>query len=138
MSTGRGTPSDYDWEDGADAPDVSDPSARTPAAPAALPALPRRGARAVPSRDLTADVPAWAAGAEADATGAASAAPPGVPHGARAQRGSGGPERLCRRRGSIETHHGGSDARRGRRCPGRSLWTQAVPAAIRSPPTIAP
>ncbi|MFC0002470.1 hypothetical protein ACFFLC_17155, partial [Brachybacterium conglomeratum] len=59
MRTGRGTPSDYDWEDGADAPDASDPSARTPADPAALPALPRRGARAVPSRDLTADVSAW-------------------------------------------------------------------------------
>src|SRR5690606_14431340 len=37
--------------------------------------------RAVPSRDLTADVPAWSAGAEADATGAASEEPSGIPDG---------------------------------------------------------
>lgn len=80
MSTGRGTASDYDWEDGADAPGASDPSARTPADPAALPALPRRGVRAVPSRDLTADVSAWSGtGAGPDATGAASEERPGVP-----------------------------------------------------------
>ncbi|WP_210388846.1 hypothetical protein, partial [Brachybacterium sp. HMSC06H03] len=82
MSTGRGTASDYDWEEGADAPGASDPSARTPADPAALPVLPRRGARAVPSRDFTADVSAWS-GTEAgpDATGAASEEPSGVPDG---------------------------------------------------------
>lgn len=82
MSTGRGTPSDYDWEDGAGEPGASDPTVRGPAEPGALPELPRRGARAVPSRDLTADVSAWSeAGAEPDATGASAEEPAGVPDG---------------------------------------------------------